>query len=895
MSAPGSKTPGIKALGASSTSNKELSPFYSSPKGTPPLTPRPSLSRIASHGDGFTPCQMLKYALIHSRNELVLLFTRCIDRGSGQRGEEGQQTPILLPHVVIDEMRSIAEECNNPTLCSSEIGCLLKCIVEAVVISPRIAFAIRQSIGDWNFVRVNVDDMTVDELTPSHYLAFKEKLLPTETVGLDRHGYDPFILEFDMSCFQNGQPKLTLPSSIGQGVSFLNKTLSSRLPNQNAEGSNLLLDFLRQHKHNGESLLLSSKVNSVQRLKAALLRADRLLEKQEDEVAIGDVQGLEELGFLPGWGCDVGRCRESFQMLLDILQAPDADCIHRFLSRLPLIFRVCILSPHGYFGQSNVLGMPDTGGQVIYILDQVRFLEKELSSRLANAGLQEAIPEILVVTRLIPEAHNTTCNERLESITGTNNAKILRVPFRCQDGSVLPKWVSRFDIWPYLEQFTIDAAKELLAELGGKPDLVIGNYSDGCLVASLLASKLGIVQCNIAHALEKTKYEDADIYWKSYEDKYHFSCQFTADLISMNRADFIITSTYQEIAGHEEAGPGQYEQYMNFTMPGQYRVVQGISVFDPRFNIVSPGADEDIYFPFDEKERRLTGLHKDIEDMLYSEDYADAVGSLKDREKPILFSMARLDKVKNLSGLTEWFGKSSRLQELVNLVIIGGVIDPEKTVDREEADECRKMHGLIEKYDLQHCVRWIVAQKNRVRNGEMYRFVADTRGAFVQPALYEAFGLTVVEAMTCGLPTFVTSRGGPAEIVKNKRNGFHIDPFHGESAAECMVAFFERSAEEPAHWDKISKAARERIASRYTWSIYAERLVSLAQVYGFWRFISNTLERGVTKRYLEMFYLLKMRALVEKVPRHGLETEEEPCLPNGKDLDQGPICGFGNQ
>ena len=39
------------------------------------------------------------------------------------------------------------------------------------------------------------------------------------------------------------------------------------------------------------------------------------------------------------------------------------------------------------------------------------------------------------------------------------------------------------------------------------------------------------------------------------------------------------------------------------------------------------------------------------------------------------------------------------------------------------------------------------------------------RGAFVQPALYEAFGLTVIEAMTCGLPTFATSRGGPAEII----------------------------------------------------------------------------------------------------------------------------------
>lgn len=32
---------------------------------------------------------------------------------------------------------------------------------------------------------------------------------------------------------------------------------------------------------------------------------------------------------------------------------------------------------------------------------------------------------------------------------------------------------------------------------------------------------------------------------------YHFAAQFTADLIAMNHTDFIITSTFQEIAGTE--------------------------------------------------------------------------------------------------------------------------------------------------------------------------------------------------------------------------------------------------------------------------------------------------------------------------------------------------------
>jgi sucrose synthase len=82
-----------------------------------------------------------------------------------------------------------------------------------------------------------------------------------------------------------------------------------------------------------------------------------------------------------------------------------------------------------------------------------------------------------------------------------------------------------------------------------KPDLIIGNYSDGNLVATLLAHKLGVTQCTIAHALEKTKYPSSDLYWKKFDPQYHFSCQFTTDLIAMNFTDFIITSTFQEIAG----------------------------------------------------------------------------------------------------------------------------------------------------------------------------------------------------------------------------------------------------------------------------------------------------------------------------------------------------------
>lgn len=176
--------------------------------------------------------------------------------------------------------------------------------------------------------------------------------------------------------------------------------------------------------------------------------------------------------------------------------------------------------------------------------------------------------------------------------------------------------------------------------------------------------------------------------------------------------------------------------------------------------------------------------------------------------------MARLDRVKNLTGLVELYGKNEKLREMTNLVIVGGEIDPAKSKDREEVKEIEKMHSFIKQYNLHNHFRWIRSQTNRVQNGELYRYIADAGGVFVQPALYEGFGLTVVEAMTCGLPTFATMHGGPAEIIVNGISGFHIDPYHPEGVAEVLVSFFEKVKTDPGVWTRISEAALQRIYSK---------------------------------------------------------------------------------
>lgn len=753
-------------------------------------------------------------------------------------------------------MKSMKEDEGVHKLQDSAFVKFLQSSQEAIVLPPFVAIAVRPRPGVWEYIRVNVYELSVDNLTVAEYLRFKEELVDGQSTA-------SYVLELDFEPFNATFPRPTRSSSIGNGVQFLNRHLSS-IMFRNKESLEPLLDFLRTHKHDGHVMMLNDRIQNISKLQSALTRAEEHLSKLPPDTPYSEFEfELQGMGFERGWGDIAQRVSETMHLLLEILHAPDPSTLETFLGRIPMVFNVVIVSPHGYFGQANVLGLPDTGGQVVYILDQVRALESEMLLRIQKQGL-DATPKILIVTRLLPDAKGTTCNQRLERVSGTEHTHILRVPFRTETG-ILRKWISRFDVWPYLETFAEDASNEIAAELQGVPDLIVGNYSDGNLVASLLSYKLGITQCNIAHALEKTKYPDSDIYWKKYEDKYHFASQFTADLIAMNNADFIITSTYQEIAGSKN-NVGQYESHTAFTLPGLYRVVHGIDVFDPKFNIVSPGADMCIYFPYSEKEKRLTALHGSIEELLYNPEQNDEhVGMLSDRSKPIIFSMARFDRVKNLTGLVECYAKNSKLRELVNLVVVGGYMDVNKSRDREEMAEIEKMHGLIKEYNLHGQFRWIVAQMNRARNGELYRYIADTKGAFVQPAFYEAFGLTVVEAMTSGLPTFATCHGGPAEIIEHGVSGFHVDPYYPDQLSNVLVDFFEGCQKDPSYWNKISDGGLKRIYERYTWKIYSERLLTLAGVYGFWKHVSK-LERRETRRYLEMFYILKFRDLAKSIP-----------------------------
>lgn len=703
--------------------------------------------------------------------------------------------------------------------------------------------------------RLFSDDTGPEAVEIPEFLTIKERLFLGDAA--------PAGLAVNLAPFYDYGPQLKDPHSIGQGATFLNRFMSANLASQPEKWNQQLYEFLKLHQLHGQPLLLDGVlIRSPAELEEGLHNAMEYLNRVGATTGIERINHrLARLGFLPGWGGKAARIYETMELLQGILEQPGETFLAEFLARIPMISRIVLVSPHGWFAQSGVLGRPDTGGQVVYILDQAIALAAYLRRELLEAGCPVE-PEILIVSRLIPENDSTTCDQRLEPVRGSRHVRILRVPFRDGAGNIIPHWISRFKVWPWLDRFATEAEAEIRRELGGRPDLIIGNYSDGNLVATRLAKSMGVTQGTIAHALEKSKYLFSNLCWRQLEPDYHFSLQFMADLIAMNLANFIVTSTSQEITGTDEA-IGQYESYRFFTMPGLMQVHCGINLFHPRFNVIPPGVNEEVFFPFTRK--RPAHHRETLSRLLFEEEGGDIRGRLEDPGLPPIFTIARLDRIKNLTGLVEAYGKSPELRKRANLLLVASVLDPERAGDQEERGEIERLHGMIEEYGLHGKLRWIGRFLERKDTGEIYRIIADRRGVFVQPALFEAFGLTVLEAMHSGLPVFATQFGGPLEIIEHEKSGFLINPTDQDGLARQLTDFFAACVEDPRYWQGFSRRGLKRAQSRFTWENHCRSLVRLGKIHGFWRYAASRQAKSRLGEYCELLYHFAFRERAEKM------------------------------
>ncbi len=431
--------------------------------------------------------------------------------------------------------------------------------------------------------------------------------------------------------------------------------------------------------------------------------------------------------------------------------------------------KITLISLHGLIRAKDAeLGCDsDTGGQVKYVLE----LTRELASH-PNVGAVE-----LLTRQIIDPKVSEDYAQLHEPIS--DKAKIVRIPFGPK------RYLKKEALWPYLEMFVDQTLVHFRRT--GLPDILHGHYADAGLAGAQLAQLLHIPFIFTGHSLGRVKRQRMTCDKTSpemLEKKYKFALRTEAEEIALETASMVVTSTEQEVSD-------QYELYDHYQ--------------PSRMEVIPPGVDLTNFSPPDEH-----FAESPIGDELKR--------FLRNPSKPMILAMARPDERKNLEKLVQVYGESSQLSEIANLVMVLGARDDLRTLPKSQQQVINDIIYLIDKYDLYGSVAY---PKNHTPQDvpDLYRLAVKGRGVFINPALTEPFGLTLLEAGATGLPIVATNDGGPRDIIGNCNNGLLVDPFDSNAIEHALL----RVLTEPDHWQQWSDAGIVGTRKHYTWSKHATR------------------------------------------------------------------------
>ncbi len=430
--------------------------------------------------------------------------------------------------------------------------------------------------------------------------------------------------------------------------------------------------------------------------------------------------------------------------------------------------KITLISLHGLIraGEPELGRDADTGGQVKYVLE----LAAELSRH-------PQVSQVNLLTRQIFDDRVGPDYAQLEEKI-TENAKIVRIPFGPK------RYLRKEALWPYIEVF-IDQTLSYFKR-HGLPDIIHGHYADAGLAGAQLARLLHVPYIFTGHSLGRVKRERLSHGKKSeaeLEKHYRFSRRIEAEEIALETAAMVVTSTNQEV----ERQYAIYEHYV-----------------PDRMEVIPPGVDLAAFHPPESEEK--PPIFKELKRFL------------NEPEKPMILTMARPDERKNLEMLVRVFGESEELRERANLVMLMGCRDDLREMAASQRRVLKHVLTLIDVYDLYGKVAY---PKHHHADDvpDLYRVAHSTRGVFINPALTEPFGLTLLEAAGSGVPIVATNDGGPRDIVANCQNGLLIDPLNQEEIEQALL----RVLTEPDQWEAWSECGLSGTHEHYSWNRHAER------------------------------------------------------------------------
>jgi mannosylfructose-phosphate synthase len=214
-----------------------------------------------------------------------------------------------------------------------------------------------------------------------------------------------------------------------------------------------------------------------------------------------------------------------------------------------------MLSLHGYVAAEPELGKPDTGGQVVYVL--------ELAKRFSRLGRRVD----LVTRRFEDQPEVDEVNE---------NFRVWRIPY---GGS---EFIRKEDMHDYLGDFVtnfLSAARNR----GNQYDVVYSHYWDAGWAGQKIAEELGIPHVHTPHSLGwwKQTTMGGDMSEEEMEAKYRFKERI--------RTEFLVYQTCDQVIATTEPQTELLEEHYD--------------VLERHISVVPPGMDENRFSPARQEER----------------------------------------------------------------------------------------------------------------------------------------------------------------------------------------------------------------------------------------------------------------------------------------------------
>lgn len=231
--------------------------------------------------------------------------------------------------------------------------------------------------------------------------------------------------------------------------------------------------------------------------------------------------------------------------------------------RTPNPDRIMMVSTHGYVAAEPEFGRPDTGGQVVYIL--------ELSKCLARMGYSVDI----LTRRFEDQPFMEHIGERI---------RLLRFPCGGDDFIAkevlyesIPEWIEGVSRWIKAERL--------------KYTLINSHYWDAGLAGQSLANRFGISHVHTPHSIGAWKRDNMDGDSEEMEMKYNFAKRIREEKVIYDECDLLIA-----------------------TSPAQREVLRD-GVYDApldKIRVIPPGYDDQVFYPVSVATRQLIKRKLDL-------------------------------------------------------------------------------------------------------------------------------------------------------------------------------------------------------------------------------------------------------------------------------------------